>query len=85
LTPAGSARTFCSITYRCVLLKILKWKLKIKKYLGAESRVYYLGNIADRQPQWALTYCYLSQSTANQNEKLIHCPRWDSNLRPLAR
>jgi hypothetical protein len=26
------------------------------------------GNTADRQPQWALTFCYLSQSTANQNK-----------------
>jgi hypothetical protein len=37
--------------------------------LGAESRVGNLGNTADRQTQWALTYCHLSQSTANQNGK----------------
>jgi hypothetical protein len=46
--------------------------------LGPESRVCYPGNTADRQTQWALTYYNLSQSTANQNGKLIHC--WDSNL-----
>jgi hypothetical protein len=53
--------------------------------LGAESRVCYPGNTADRQTQWALTYYHLSQSTANQNGKLIHGHRWDSNLRSLAR
>jgi hypothetical protein len=38
--------------------------------LGAESRVCYPGNTADRQTQrGALTYNHLSQSTANQNEK----------------
>jgi hypothetical protein len=46
---------------------------------GAESRVCYPANTVDRQTQWALTYYHLSQSTANQNEKLIHCHRWDSN------
>jgi hypothetical protein len=45
--------------------------------LGAESRVCYP---ADRQTQSALTYYHLSQSTANQNGKLIHFHRWDSNL-----
>jgi hypothetical protein len=51
--------------------------------LGAESRVCYPGH---RQPQWELTYSnsYLSQSTANQNQKLIHCHRWGLNLQPLA-
>jgi hypothetical protein len=29
------------------------------------------GNTADRQPQWTLTYCYLSQSAASQNEKWL--------------
>jgi hypothetical protein len=29
--------------------------------------VCYPGSTADEQPQQALTYCYLSQSTANQN------------------
>jgi hypothetical protein len=48
--------------------------------LGAKSRVCYLGNTADRQTQWALTYCYRLQSTANRNGKLIHCHRWDLNL-----
>jgi hypothetical protein len=52
----------------------------LRPALGAESRVYYSGNTADRQTQWALTYCYLSKSTANQNGKLIHWHRWDSNL-----
>jgi hypothetical protein len=33
--------------------------------LGAESRVCYPGNTADRQTQWALTYYHLSESTAN--------------------
>jgi hypothetical protein len=38
--------------------------------LGAESRVCYLGNTADRQTQrGALTYYHLWQSTANQNRK----------------
>jgi hypothetical protein len=46
--------------------------------LGAESRVCYPGNTADRLTQWALTYYHLSQST-NQKGKLIHCHRWDSN------
>jgi hypothetical protein len=41
--------------------------------LGAESRVCYLGNTAGRQPQWALAYCYLSQSSPKENERLIHC------------
>jgi hypothetical protein len=50
--------------------------------LGAESRVCYPGNTADRQTQWALTYYHLSQSTANQNGQLINCHRWDSNLWP---
>jgi hypothetical protein len=47
--------------------------------LGAESRVCYLGNMntADRQTPWALTYYHLSQSTANQNGKLVHCHRWE--------
>jgi hypothetical protein len=48
--------------------------------LGAESKVCYPGNTADRQIQWGLTYCHLSQSTANQSKKLIHCHCWDSNL-----
>jgi hypothetical protein len=48
--------------------------------LGAESRVCYPCNTADRQTQWALTYYHFSQSTANPNGKLIHCHRWDSNL-----
>jgi hypothetical protein len=52
--------------------------------LGTESRVPYLGNTADRQPWSALTYRYISRSTAYQNEKLTHCHRWDSNLRSLA-
>jgi hypothetical protein len=46
--------------------------------LGAESRVCYPGYAADRQPQWALTFYYRSQSTANLNEKLIHCYHWGS-------
>jgi hypothetical protein len=45
-----------------------------------KARVCSLGNTADRQPQRALTYFYLSQSTASQNEKLIHCHPWGSNL-----
>jgi hypothetical protein len=53
--------------------------------LGAESRVCNAGNTADSQPQWALTYRYISQSTANQNEKLIHRHRWGLNPRPSAR
>jgi hypothetical protein len=48
--------------------------------LSAESRVCYLGNTVDRQPHWALTYCYLSQSTANENEKSTHCHHWGLNL-----
>jgi hypothetical protein len=32
--------------------------------------------------KFGFTYCYLSQSTANLNERLIHCHCWDSNLRP---
>jgi hypothetical protein len=48
--------------------------------LGAESRVCYPGNMADRQTQWAFTYYHLLQSTEIQNGKLIHCHRWDSNL-----
>jgi hypothetical protein len=47
--------------------------------LGAESKVCYPSNTADRQTQRALTYYHLSQSAANQNRKLIHCHRWDSN------
>jgi hypothetical protein len=47
--------------------------------------VCYPGNTAERQPLWALSYCYLSQSTVTQNEKLIHCHRWDSNQQPSAR
>jgi hypothetical protein len=47
--------------------------------LSVESRVCYRGNMADRQTQWALTYYHLTHSTANQNGKLIHCHRWDSN------
>jgi hypothetical protein len=37
--------------------------------LGTESRVCDPGDTADCQPQWALTYCYLLQSAASQNEK----------------
>jgi hypothetical protein len=48
--------------------------------LDAKGRVCYSGNVADRQTQWALTYCYLSQSTVNQNGKFIQCHHWDSNL-----
>jgi hypothetical protein len=49
--------------------------------LGTESRVSYPGNTADRQTMSAHVLGYhLSQSTANQNEKLIYCHRWDSNL-----
>jgi hypothetical protein len=48
--------------------------------LGTESRVCYPSNTADRQPQLALMSCYLSQSTANQNERLILCHHWDLNL-----
>jgi hypothetical protein len=47
---------------------------------GSRRWVCYPGNTADRQTQWALTYYHLPQSTANQNGKLIHCHRWDSNL-----
>jgi hypothetical protein len=46
--------------------------------LDAESRVCYPGNTAVRQPQRALTYCCLWQSTASQNEKK-NCHCWDSN------
>jgi hypothetical protein len=47
--------------------------------LGTESRVCYLDDTTDKQPQWALTYCHISQSTANQNERVfIVC--WDLNL-----
>jgi hypothetical protein len=53
--------------------------------IGTENRVCYPGNTADRQPKWALRYCYFSQSTANQNEKLIHCDCWSSDLQPSAR
>jgi hypothetical protein len=53
--------------------------LPFRAALGAESRVYYLGNTADRQTQWVLMYYHLSQSTANQNGELIHCHRWNSN------
>jgi hypothetical protein len=45
-----------------------------------EQSVCYPGNTADRQTQRALTYYHLSQSTANQNGKLTHYHRWDSNL-----
>jgi hypothetical protein len=38
------------------------------------------GKQADRQTQWAHMYYHLSQPTANQNGKLIHCHHWDSNL-----
>jgi hypothetical protein len=48
--------------------------------LGAESRECYPGTTTDRQTQLALTYYHFSQSTANQNGKLIHRHRWDSNL-----
>jgi hypothetical protein len=41
--------------------------------LDAESRMSYPGNTADSQSPWVLMYCYLLQSTASQNEKLIHC------------
>jgi hypothetical protein len=55
--------------------------------LGAEERrVYYPGNpgnTADKQPHLALTYCYLTQSTANQNKKSTFCHCWGWNLRPL--
>jgi hypothetical protein len=37
--------------------------------LGTENRVCYPGNTADRQPKWALRYCYLSQSAASLNKK----------------
>jgi hypothetical protein len=56
--------------------------------IGAERRVCYSGNIAlpaDSQPKRALTYCYLSQPTANQNEESAHCRCWGSILRPSAR
>jgi hypothetical protein len=43
-----------------------------------------LTNTADRQPQWALTYCYLSNSTTSQNEKTTPCHLWGSNLPPSA-
>jgi chromosome segregation ATPase len=46
--------------------------------LGAESRACYPDNTADRQPQWAFTYCYLSQPTANHNEMSTHCHCWGS-------
>jgi hypothetical protein len=51
-----------------------------------KSWVCYPGNTADpdRQPQCALLYYYLLQSTANQNKKSIHCHSWGSNLRPSA-
>jgi hypothetical protein len=52
--------------------------------LHTKSSVCYSGNTADSQLQWALTYCYLSQSTANQNKKSIQCHGRGSNLRPLA-
>jgi hypothetical protein len=52
--------------------------------LGAVSRVCHPGSIADSQPHWALTYCYLAHSTASQNENATHCHRWDSNLQTLA-
>jgi hypothetical protein len=84
---------FACICYRKNAPRILKINEGIRiapnqpfqAALSAESRVGYPGNTADRQPQWVLTYCYLSQSTANQNEKLIYCHDWDSNLRPSAR
>jgi hypothetical protein len=44
--------------------------------LDTERRVCYPANTTDRQHQHALTYCYLSQSTASQNEKLTHCHRF---------
>jgi hypothetical protein len=62
----------------------------------SRRRVYYPGNSTDRQPQWAVTYCYLSQSTANQNKKIIiivfikrtyplnKCHHWNWNPRPTA-
>jgi hypothetical protein len=53
--------------------------------LVVERRVCYPDNMADRQPQRALTYCYLSQSAANQNKMSTRCHRWDSNQRPSAR
>jgi hypothetical protein len=45
--------------------------------LRPERRMCHLGNTADRQPQWALTHCYLLQSTASQNEKLTRCHHWN--------
>jgi hypothetical protein len=48
--------------------KIIKLRICIvptrpfRAALSAESRVCYPGNTADRQPQWALTCFYLSQS-----------------------
>jgi hypothetical protein len=50
--------------------------------LGSESKVCCT---ADRQSQWALTYCNLSQSTATQNETSTHCHRWGLNLLLSAR
>jgi hypothetical protein len=39
--------------------------------LGTVSRVCYLGNIVDRQPQWALVYCYLLQSMNSKSERKV--------------
>jgi hypothetical protein len=57
-------REFTSFS-RKMPLKIILWIC-----IGAESRVCYQGNMADRQPQWALTCCYLSPSKTNSERKV---------------
>jgi hypothetical protein len=63
----------CELTHsrwhKCLKKKKKNWGICITPTqplwvgLGAESRVCYPGNTADRQPQWALMYCHLLQST----------------------
>jgi hypothetical protein len=53
--------------------------------LGIDRRASCMSNTVDSYPQWALTYCYLSQSTASQNEKSTRCHQcWGLILPPPA-
>jgi hypothetical protein len=52
--------------------------------LGAESRVCYPGNTADRKPQQVRYHTVTFCSQQHQDEKPTHCHCWGLNLQPLA-
>jgi hypothetical protein len=83
-TQAVNPSKYAQLSFLLISLDLYSAFSAPRAALGAKRRVCYPCSTADSHPQWALTACFLSQSTASQKEKSMHCHCYGSILRPSA-